>query len=235
MTDAAASWGAIWLTIKLATVVTLLLILLCTPLALWLATTRSRWRHAVSALVSLPLVLPPTVLGFYLLLAMGPEGPIGTLTQALGIGLLPFTFGGLVVGSMLYSLPFVVQPIRSAIEAVGKRPMEIAACFGASPLQAFFRVLLPQAKPGFIAATVLGFAHTVGEFGVILMIGGNIPERTRVVSIQIYDQVEVLNYAGAHWLAAGMLLFSFVILLLLNHLQPGLFGQQRGALSHVGR
>ncbi len=235
MIDSGGNLDAIWLTIKLATVVTLLLIMVCTPLALWLATSRSRWRHVVSALTSLPLVLPPTVLGFYLLLAMGPEGPIGALTQALGIGLLPFTFSGLVIGSMLYSLPFVVQPIRSAFEQVGQRPLEVAACFGASPWQRLWRVLLPQAKPGFIAAAVLGFAHTVGEFGVILMIGGNIPERTRVVSIQLYDQVEMMNYAGAHWLAGGLLVFSFAVLLLLNSLQPGLFGLQRRSLSHVGR
>ncbi len=227
--------AAIWLTLKLATVVTVLLLIVCTPLALWLATSQSRWRHVVSALTSLPLVLPPTVLGFYLLLAMGPDGPIGALTQTLGIGLLPFTFSGLVIGSMLYSLPFVIQPIRSAIEAVGQRPLEVAACFGAPPMRSFFRVLLPQAKPGFIAATVLGFAHTVGEFGVILMIGGNIPDRTRVISIQIYDQVEMMNYAGAHWLSAGMLVFSFLILLLLNGLQPSLFGMQRRSFSHVAR
>ncbi|MFV0478246.1 MAG: molybdate ABC transporter permease subunit [Parahaliea sp.] len=214
------SLTAIWLTLRLATTATLLLLLICTPLALWLANTRSRWRGVVSALTSLPLVLPPTVLGFYLLVAMGPKGPIGALTEFFGIGLLPFTFGGLVIGSMLYSLPFVVQPIQNAIEGLGRRPLEVAATLGASPVRCFFSVLLPQARSGFIAATVLGFAHTVGEFGVILMIGGNIPDETRVVSIQIYDYVELMNYHQAHALSAGMLIFSFLVLFTLYSLQP---------------
>lgn len=167
----------------------------------------------MGALVALPLVLPPTVLGFYLLVAMAPSGPVGTLTQAAGIGTLPFTFTGLVVGSVLYSLPFVVQPLQAAFEALGKRPLEVAASLGASPLDRFFTVVVPMARRGFIGAAVLGFAHTIGEFGVILMIGGNIPGVTKVLSVALYDHVEALDYAKAHALAAGMLLFSFVVLL----------------------
>ncbi len=166
-------------------------------------------------MVALPLVLPPTVLGFYLLVALGPNGPIGQLTQSLGLGLLPFTFAGLVVGSVLYSMPFVVQPLQNAFEAIGERPLEAAATLRAGPWDTFFSVILPLARPGFITASVLGFAHTVGEFGVVLMIGGNIPEKTRVVSVQIYDHVEAMEYAQAHWLAGGMLLFSFLVLLML--------------------
>ncbi len=166
-------------------------------------------------MVALPLVLPPTVLGFYLLVALGPNGPIGQLTQSLGLGLLPFTFAGLVVGSVLYSMPFVVQPLQNAFEAIGERPLEAAATLRASPWDTFFSVALPLARPGFVTASVLGFAHTVGEFGVVLMIGGNIPEKTRVVSVQIYDHVEAMEYAQAHWLAGGMLLFSFLVLLML--------------------
>jgi len=202
-------FAAIWLTVKLASVTTLLLLLLGTPLAWWLARTRSRLRGPIGAVVALPLVLPPTVLGFYLLVALGPNGPIGQLTQSLGLGLLPFTFAGLVVGSVLYSMPFVVQPLQNAFEAIGERPLR------ASPWDTFFSVVLPLARPGFITASVLGFAHTVGEFGVVLMIGGNIPEKTRVVSVQIYDHVEAMEYAQAHWLAGGMLLFSFLVLLML--------------------
>ncbi|HEY9032547.1 MAG TPA: molybdate ABC transporter permease subunit, partial [Pseudomonadales bacterium] len=171
----AADWQAVWLTLKLATLVTMLLLLIGTPLAWWLARTRSVWRGPVSALVALPLVLPPTVLGFYLLLALGPNGPLGQLTQTLGLGLLPFSFSGLVLASLLYSLPFVVQPVQNAIEAMGERPLEVAATLGAGPWDRFFTVVLPQAKPGLLTAAVLGFAHTVGEFGVVLMIGGNIP------------------------------------------------------------
>lgn len=178
-------WGAVWLTLKLATLVTLLLLLIGTPLAWWLAQTRSRLKSLVGALVALPLVLPPTVLGFYLLLTMGPNGPIGQLTQALGIGLLPFTFPGLVIASVFYSMPFVVQPLQNAFEAIGERPLEVAATLRASPLDTFLSVVLPLAKPGFITAATLGFAHTIGEFGVVLMIGGNIPEKTRVLSVQI--------------------------------------------------
>lgn len=213
--------SAIWLTVKLATVVTLILLLIGTPLAWWLARSRSLWKGPVGALVALPLVLPPTVLGFYLLVTMGPNGPIGQLTQALGIGLLPFTFAGLVVGSVLYSLPFVVQPLQNAFEAIGERPLEVAATLRATPLDAFFSVALPLAKPGFLTAIILGFAHTVGEFGVVLMIGGNIPDKTRVVSVQIYDHVEALDYVRAHWLSAGMVLFSFLVLLVLYTLNPG--------------
>ena len=219
MSLSAADWQAIELTIKLATTVTLLLLIVCTPLAWWLATSKSKWRGPVAAIVALPLVLPPTVLGFYLLLAMGPNGWLGQITQQLGIGLLPFTFWGLVLASMCYSLPFVVQPIQNSMQAIGKRPLEVAATLGASPLDRFFTVVLPLSKPGFIAASVLGFAHTVGEFGVILMIGGNIPGETRVVSVQIYDHVEALEYTQAHWLAGCMLAFSFVVLLLLYYSQ----------------
>jgi molybdate transport system permease protein len=165
--------------------------------------------------VALPLVLPPTVIGFYLLVAMGPQGPVGQFTQALGIGLLPFTFAGLTVGSVFYSLPFVVQPLQNAFEAIGERPLEAAATLRASPLDTFFSVALPLARPAYLSATVMGFAHTVGEFGVVLMIGGNIPNTTRVLSVQIYDHVEALEYAQAHWLAAGMVLFSFAALLTL--------------------
>ncbi len=208
-------FAAIWLTVKLASVTTLLLLLLGTPLAWWLARTRSRLRGPIGAVVALPLVLPPTVLGFYLLVALGPNGPIGQLTQSLGLGQLPFTFAGLVVGSVLYSMPFVVQPLQNAFEAIGERPLEAAATLRAGPWDTFFSVVLPLARPGFITASVLGFAHTVGEFGVVLMIGGNIPEKTRVVSVQIYDHVEAMEYAQAHWLAGGMLLFSFLVLLML--------------------
>ncbi|WCR44881.1 molybdate ABC transporter permease subunit [Stutzerimonas stutzeri] len=207
--------AAIWLTVKLASVTTLLLLLLGTPLAWWLARTRSRLRRPIGAVVALPLVLPPTVLGFYLLVALGPNGPIGQLTQSLGLGLLPFTFAGLVVGSVLYSMPFVVQPLQNAFEAIGERPLEAAATLRAGPWDTFFSVVLPLARPGFVTASILGFAHTVGEFGVVLMIGGNIPEKTRVVSVQIYDHVEAMEYAQAHWLAGGMLLFSFLVLLVL--------------------
>ena len=210
-----AALGAITLTLKLAGLTTLILLLLGTPLAWWLARTRSPFKPAVSALVALPIVLPPTVIGFYLLVSLGPNGPLGQLTQSLGLGTLPFTFAGLVVGSVFYSLPFVVQPIQNAFEAIGERPLEVAATLRASPLDTFFSVVLPLAKPGYLTATVMGFAHTVGEFGVVLMIGGNIPGKTRVVSVQIYDHVEALEYAQAHWLAGGMLVFSFLVLLAL--------------------
>lgn len=207
--------AAIWLTIKLASTTTVLLLLLGTPLAWWLARTHSRWRGPIGAVVALPLVLPPTVLGFYLLVAMGPNGLLGQLTQSLGLGLLPFSFAGLVVGSVLYSMPFVVQPLQNAFEAIGDAPLEAAATLRASPWDCFFSVVLPLARPGFVTASILGFAHTVGEFGMVLMIGGNIPEKTRVVSVQIYDHVEAMEYAQAHWLAGGMLLFSFLVLLAL--------------------
>ena len=213
-------WAAITLTLKLAGVTTVLLLVLCTPLAWWLAHTRSRWRAPVGALVTLPLVLPPTVIGFYLLVSMGPGGPIGRLTESLGLGRLPFTFPGLVIGSLVYSLPFAVQPLQRAFEALGRRPLEVAATLGAGPLDRFFSVALPLARPGFMTAAILSFAHTVGEFGVVLMLGGNIPGVTRVVSVQIYDHVEAMAYAQAHWLSGGMVAFAFVVLLLLHWLQP---------------
>jgi molybdate transport system permease protein len=210
-----AGLSAIWLTLKLASITTMLLLVIGTPIAWWLARTGSRLKGPIGAVVALPLVLPPTVLGFYLLVAMGPNGPVGQLTQFLGLGTLPFTFAGLVVGSLFYSMPFVVQPLQNAFESIGDRPLEAAATLRAAPLDCFFSVVLPLAKPGFITASILGFAHTVGEFGVVLMIGGNIPERTRVVSVQIYDHVEAMEYTQAHWLAGGMLLFSFLVLLIL--------------------
>lgn len=205
--------SAIVLTLELATTVTLLLLAIGTPVAWWLSRTKSWWKAPVGAVVSLPLVLPPTVLGFYMLLAMGPFGPLGKLTSALGLGTLPFTFQGLVLASLFYSLPFVVQPIQNAFEAVGERPLEAAATLRAGPWDAFFTVAVPLARPGFVTAAILGFTHTVGEFGVVLMIGGNIPGKTRVVSVQIYDHVEALEYAEANWLAAGMVVFSFLVLL----------------------
>ena len=207
---------AITLTLQLASLTTLLLLLIATPIAWWLARSASWWRGPVGAIVTLPLVLPPTVLGFYLLVALGPQGPLGQLTQALGWGTLSFTFYGLLIGSIIYSLPFAVQPIQHAFEAMGERPMEVAATLRATPLDAFFTVALPLARPGFITAAILSFAHTVGEFGVVLMIGGNIPGKTRVVSTQIYGHVEAMEYTQAHWLAGGMLVFSFVVLLGLN-------------------
>jgi molybdate transport system permease protein len=215
-----ADLAAVRLTLELATVVTLLLLAVGTPIAWWLARTRSRLRHAVGAVVALPLVLPPTVIGFYLLLVLGPNGPVGKLTEALGIGLLPFSFGGLVLASVCYSLPFVVQPLQNAFEAIGPRPLEVAATLRASPWDTFWSVAVPLARPGFLSGAVLGFAHTVGEFGVVLMIGGNIPDKTRVVSVQIYDHVEALEYAQAHWLAGGMLAFSFIVLLALYTVYP---------------
>jgi len=215
-----AELEALGLTLRLAGVTTLLLLLVGTPIAWWLARTRSRLRSVAAAVVGLPLVLPPTVLGFYLLVAMGPNGPVGQLTQALGIGLLPFSFSGLVVASMLYSMPFVVQPLQQAFEALGDASLEAAATLRAGPLDRFFNVVLPQSRRGILSASVLGFAHTVGEFGVVLMIGGNIAGQTRVVSVQIYDHVEALEYTQAHWLSAAMLLFSFVVLLLLYAVNP---------------
>lgn len=216
---------AIGLTLQLASLTTLLLLVIATPLAWWLAHTPSRWRAPVGALVSMPLVLPPTVLGFYLLLTFGPHGWGGQFTQALGLGTLPFTFGGLLLGSVIYSLPFAVQPIQHAFESMGTRPMEVAATLRASPLDAFFTVTLPLARPGFVTAGILSFAHTVGEFGVVLMLGGNIAGQTRVVSTQIYGHVEAMEYAQAHWLSAAMVVFSFAVLLglgLLRRRNPGL-------------
>ncbi|ART50051.1 molybdate ABC transporter permease subunit [Acidovorax carolinensis] len=213
------AWQAIWLTLELATLTTLLLLLLATPLAWWLSQTRSRWRAPISAIVTLPLVLPPSVLGFYLLVLMGPQGPLGQLTLALGWGTLSFTFTGLLIGSIAFSLPFAVQPIQHAFESIGERPLEAAATLRASPLDAFFSIALPLARPGLLTAAILSFAHTVGEFGVVLMIGGNIPGKTRVVSTQIYGHVEAMEYVQAHWLAGGMLAFSFVVLLCLSLLK----------------
>lgn len=213
-----ANLDAIWLTLKLATLVTLLLLVIGTPLAWWLARTRSKLKGVIGAIVALPLVLPPTVLGFYLLLLMGANGPVGRFTEWLGIGLLPFTFPGLVIASVVYSLPFVVQPIQNAFAAIGERPLEAAATLRASPWDTFWSVAVPLAKPGFLSGAVLGFAHTIGEFGIVLMIGGNIPGQTRVVSVQIYDYVEAIEYAQAHWLAGGMVAFSFVVLLVLYSL-----------------
>lgn len=218
--DGTVDLSAIRLTLELATIVTVLLLILGTPIAWWLARTRSRLKGVIGALVALPLVLPPTVLGFYMLIALGPNGPIGRLTETLGIGLLPFTFPGLVITSVVYSMPFVVQPLQNTFTAIGDRPLEAAATLRAGPWDTFFSVVVPLARPGFITAAILGFAHTVGEFGVVLMIGGNIPNKTRVISVQIYDHVEAMEYAQAHWLAGGMVLFAFLVLFALYSLQP---------------
>ncbi|WP_345010252.1 molybdate ABC transporter permease subunit [Pseudaeromonas paramecii] len=219
-------WQALLITLKMAVLATSLLLLLATPLAWWLATTASRWRPWISTLTTLPMVLPPTVLGFYLLILMGPSGPLGRLTETLGLGTLPFTFTGIVLGSVVHSLPFVVQPLQNAFAAIGPRPLEVAATLRAGPWDTFCSVVLPLARPGFITAGVLGFCHAIGEFGVVLMIGGNIPGKTRVLSTQIYNHVEALEYAQAHWLAGGMVLFAALGLLLIYG-----FGQPR----HGGR
>ncbi|MGZ8173234.1 MULTISPECIES: molybdate ABC transporter permease subunit [Methylobacter] len=211
----AADIATLWLTFKVAGIATLLMLLFGTPLAWWLARTTSRWKSICNALVSLPLVLPPTVLGFYLLIMLGPNGPIGHLTAELGLGTLPFTFPGLVVASVLYSLPFVVQPLQASFTSIGEQPLEAAATLRAGPLDTFFSVIVPLAKPGFLTASILGFTHTVGEFGVVLMVGGNIPDKTRVVSVQIYNHVEALEYTEAHWLAGILMLFSFSVLMVL--------------------
>jgi molybdate transport system permease protein len=210
-----AEWSAVRLTVELAACSTVLLLLMGTPVAWWLARTRSRLKPVAAALVAMPLVLPPTVIGFYLLLLMGPQGPVGQLTQALGLGRLPFTFAGLVVGSVIYSLPFVVQPLQQAFEAISERAFEAAATLRAGPWDRFFTIALPLARPGFVTASVLGFAHTVGEFGVVLMIGGNIPDKTRVLSVALYDHVEATEFAQAHRLAAGMVVFALVVLVTL--------------------
>jgi molybdate transport system permease protein len=206
-------WSPIRLTLALASITTVLLLIVGTPIAWWLARSRARWKEAVAAVVALPLVLPPTVLGFYLLLALGPNGPGGWIGGHFGLRSLAFTFEALVFGSVIYSMPFVVQPIRIAFEAFGERPLEVAATLRASPWDAFWSVAVPLARPGFITGAVLGFAHTVGEFGVVLMIGGNIPGQTKVLSVAIYDYVESLQWAQAHILAAGMLVFSFAVIL----------------------
>ena len=211
--------SAIFLTLKLASLTTLCLLVLALPLAWWLSQTRSAWRSPVAALLSLPLVLPPAVLGFYLLVALGPQGPMGRLTTALGWAPLTFSFGGLLLGSVIYPMPFAVQPLQRAFESVGQRPLEVAATLRASPLDTFFSVVLPQSVPGLLTAAILSFAHTVGEFGVVLMIGGNIPGQTRVVSTEIFSLVESMDYARAHWLAGGLLVFSFAVLVGLHRLQ----------------
>ena len=211
----AATWTVVRLTAELAALTTGLLLLLGTPLAWWLARTRSAIKPVAAALVAMPLVLPPSVIGFYLLLLMGPQGPVGQFTQWLGLGRLPFTFSGLVVASVIYSLPFVVQPLQQAFEAIPERTLEAAATLRASPLDRFFTIALPLARPGLITASVLGFAHTVGEFGVVLMIGGNIPGETRVMSVAIYDHVEAAEFADAHRLSAVLVGFALVVLVTL--------------------
>jgi molybdate transport system permease protein len=217
--DAQADLQAIGLTLKLALATTAILLILGTPLAWWLARTRSWLQNLVTPLVALPLVLPPTVLGFYLLVALGPRGPVGWATETLGLGTLAFTFPGLVIGSVIYSLPFVVQPLQNAFEAISERTLEAAATLRAAPLDRFFTVVVPLARPGFFTAAVLGFAHTIGEFGVVLMIGGNIPGKTRVASIAIFNHVEAMETAQAHWLAGAMVAFAFVVLLALHFIK----------------
>lgn len=209
----ASDFTAFMLTLKLAGVSTLLLVMLGTPLAWWLSQTQTRAKSVIEALIALPLVLPPTVLGFYLLLALSPTGPIGSLLRSLGLPTLAFSFSGLVLGSVIYSLPFVVQPLQTSFVAIGKRPLEVAATLGAGPMDRFLNIVLPMSKLGYLTAIVLGFAHTMGEFGVVLMIGGNIPGTTQVLSIAIYDHVEALEYSQAHWLAGLLLLSSFLVLL----------------------
>ena len=208
----------IWLSLELAAVTTVILLLIGVPLAWWLARSTSRASAAVNAVVTLPLVLPPSVLGFYVLVALGPNGPIGILTEAIGLGTLNFTFTGLVVGSVIYSLPFRVQPLEAAFAGIGQRPMEVAATLRCRPLDAFFNVMLPLARQGIVTGVIMTFAHTIGEFGVVLMIGGNIPDKTQVVSTEIYTYVEAMEYTQAHILAGGMLVFSFIVLLALNWL-----------------
>ena len=220
-TDAAftpATWQAIGLTLQLASVTTVILLLIATPIAWWLSQTTSRWRAPVGAVVALPLVLPPTVLGFYLLTLLSPQGLVGTWLSEWGVGRLTFSFTGLVIGSVIFSLPFAVQPLQHAFQAIGRRPFEVAATLRASPVRQFFTVALPLARPGFLTAAILSFAHTVGEFGVVLMIGGNIPGETRVVSTQIYEHVEAMEYSQAHWLAGVMVVFSFTVLVGLSWL-----------------
>ena len=211
--ELAELWPPIRLTLELASITTVILLLIGTPIAWWLARSEASWKEVVAAIVAVPLVLPPTVLGFYLLIALGPDGPGGWVAGLWGGRSLAFTFEGLVIGSVFYSMPFVIQPIRNAFEAFGERPLEVAATLRASPWQAFWTVAVPLARSGFITGAVLGFAHTVGEFGVILMIGGNIPGETKVLSITIYDYVETLQWAEAHLLAGGMLVFAFAVIL----------------------
>ena len=206
-------WDPIWITVKLAFITTLILLIIGTPIAWWLARSKAWWKEGAAAIVALPIVLPPTVMGFYLLIALGPDSPLGQLSTLLFGRALPFTFAGLVVGSVIYSMPFVIQPIRNAFEAIGERPLEVAATLRASPLDTFFSIAIPLARPGLLTGAVLGFAHTVGEFGVILMIGGNIPGETKVLSVAIYDHVEALEWEQAHILSAGLLVFSFLVIL----------------------
>lgn len=210
---------AIVLSLKLATVVTSLLLVFGIPVAWWLSQSKSPWKTLIQSLLALPLVLPPTVLGFYLLLLMGPDGWLGKLFQMTGLPSLSFTFWGLVFASLIFSAPFVIQPLQNSFEAIGKRPLELAASAGANPLDSFLTVVFPLAKPGILTATILGFIHTIGEFGVVLMIGGSIPGETRVVSVQIYEHVEALQYPAAHALSLSMVIFSFATLLVLNSLQ----------------
>lgn len=214
-----ALWTTITLTLKLASLTTVILLVLAIPLAWWLSQTQSMFKTPVLALVTLPVVLPPTVLGFYLLILMGPAGPVGQLTQWLWGGYLPFTFAGLLVGSVIFSLPFAIQPLFNAFVAQGRRPLEVAATLRASPIDGFFSVTLPSAKPAIVTAALLCFAHTLGEFGIVLMIGGNIPGETRVLSMEIYGRVEALDYVNAHYISAGLLVFSFLILVLLQVLR----------------
>jgi len=213
MFESGELWQPIRLTLQLASITTVLLLVLGTPIAWWLARSRWRWKEVVASIVALPLVLPPTVLGFYLLLALGPNGPGGWVAPLFGARSFAFTFQGLVIGSIFYSMPFVVQPIRNAFEAIGERPFEVAATLRARPLDVFWSVAVPLARPGFMTGAVLGFAHTIGEFGVVLMLGGNIPGETKVLSIAIYDYVETSQTTQAHLLAGGMLVFSFAVIL----------------------
>lgn len=219
-------WEPVWLTLKLAGLTTAVLLVVGTPIAWWLARSKHWVRQPIAAIVALPLVLPPTVLGFYLLVLMGPKGVVGRLTEQLGLGLLPFTFEGLVIASVIYSLPFTVQPLQNAFGSINQQLLEVASTLRASPRDRFFSIVIPLARPGFLTAGVLTFAHTIGEFGVVLMIGGNIPGETKVLSVAIYDHVESLEYVQAHWLAAGMVVFSFVVLVVLyslnGRLQSGL-------------
>jgi molybdate transport system permease protein len=208
-------WQPVWLTLKLAGITTLVLLVVGTPVAWWLSRCTAWYKQPIAAVVALPLVLPPTVLGFYLLIMLGPNGPVGHLTQAVGLGTLPFTFPGLVVASVIYTMPFVVQPLQNTFESLGNRPIEVAATLRASPWDRFMSVIVPLARPGFLTAAVLSFAHTVGEFGVVLMIGGSIPGETKVLSVAIYDHVETLEYHQAYLLSGGMLLFSFLVLVIL--------------------
>jgi molybdate transport system permease protein len=205
--------SALIVTLKLASVSTIILLLIGTPIAWWLSQTRFKFKVVFEAIIALPLVLPPTVLGFYLLITLGSNGPVGKLLESLGGSSIAFTFSGLVIGSVIYSIPFVVQPLQNSFSGIGSRPLEVAATLGASPLDRFFTVAVPLARSGFMTAAVLGFAHTVGEFGVVLMIGGNIPGETGVLSIAIYDHVEAMEYGQAHWLSGGLLILSFIMLL----------------------